>query len=150
MLRMTRWNPFEELTSLHSEMERVLGRSWGDYPAWKQWSWTPATDISSGKKGWTVRMALPGVDLKDVHVDLYHNVLTVIGERTLNEKKTEPHVSEIAYGRFERSFTLPENVAAEKVNANFENGMLELTLPVSEAAKPRRIEIGNTVPRKAA
>ena len=95
-------------------------------------------------------MALPGIDPKDVHVDLHQNVLTITGERTLNEEKSEQHVSEIGYGRFERSFTLPDNVASEKVNAHFENGMLELTLPVSEAAKPRRIEIGETSSKKVA
>ncbi len=143
MLRMTRSNPFEELTNLHSEMDRVFGGPWGLFPAGKERSWEPDAEISSGNEGWTVRMALPGIDSKDVHVDLQNRVLTITGERALNGKKIEPHLSEIAYGRFERSFTLPENVAQEKVNANFEKGMLELTLPVSEGAKPRRIEIGN-------
>ncbi len=142
MLRMTRWNPFEELTNLHSEMDRVFGGPRGLYAAGKESSWEPDAEISSGNEGWTVRMALPGIDSKDVHIDLQNKVLTVTGERALDGEKIEPHLSEIAYGRFERSFTLPENVAQEKVNASFEKGMLELTLPVSEAAKPRRIEIG--------
>jgi HSP20 family protein len=145
MLSLTRWNPFEELTSLHRELDRVFGRSWGEFPAGKGWSWVPATEVTSDEHGWTVRMALPGIEPKDVHVDLTHNVLTVSGERATevkSEEKAERHMSEIGYGHFERSFTLPENVAAEDVAAHFDNGMLELRLPLREAAKPRRIEIG--------
>ena len=150
MLSVTRWNPFEELTSMHREMDRVFGRSWGEYAARKGRSWVPAAEVTSETGGWKVRMALPGIDPADVHVDLNHNVLTITGERTVKTEESEQQISEIGYGRFERSFTLPEHVATEKVSANFDNGMLELTLPVSEAAKPRRIEIGKTAPRKVA
>ena len=154
MLSVTRWNPFDELPSLHREMERMFGRSWGEFPAERSWSWVPATEVTSDEQGWKVQMALPGIDPKDVHVDLNRNVLTITGERTMKVKgeKSEQHLSEIGYGRFDRSFTLPENVDLTKVGANFENGMLELTLPVTEAAKPRRIEItgGKTIPKKVA
>ena len=157
MLSVTRWNPFEELTSMHREMDRVFGRSWSWVPAAevrragrKGRSWVPAAEVTSETGGWKVRMALPGIDPADVHVDLNHNVLTITGERTVKAEESEQQISEIGYGRFERSFTLPEHVATEKVSANFDNGMLELTLPVSEAAKPRRIEIGKTAPRKVA
>ena len=142
MLNLTRWNPFEELTSLHREMDRVFGPSWGEYPKGERWSWVPATEVTSGKDGWTVRMALSGIDPQDVHVDLNGNVLTIKGERTLKKEEGEEQMSEIGYGHFERSFTVSENVDAEKVSATFEHGMLELRLPVAETAKPRRIEIG--------
>ena len=152
MLSLTRWNPFEELTSLHREMDQVFGRSWGEYPAGRGWSWVPPTEVTSDKEGWKVRIALPGIDPKDVHVDLAGNLLTIKGERTVKEEDAEKHMSEIGYGSFERSFTLPENVAIEKVHAAFDNGMLELTLPVAAAAKPRRIEIegGKVIPKKVA
>ena len=151
MSSLTHWDPFEELTSsLHREMDRVFGRSWGEYPARKGWSWVPATEVTSGKGGWKVRMALPGIDPTDVHVDLSHNVLAITGERTVKAERTEQQISEIGYGRFARSFTIPEHVAIEKVSAYFDNGMLELRLPVSEAAKPRRIDIGKTAPKKVA
>ena len=152
MLSLSRWNPFEELTNLHREMDRVFGRSWDEVPAGRSWSWVPASEVASDEQGWKVQMALPGIDPKDVHVDLNNNVLTVTGERTMKGEKAEQHLSEIGYGRFERSFTLPENVDLTNVGAHFENGMLELTLPVTEAAKPRRIEItgGKTIPKKVA
>ena len=152
MLSVTRWNPFEELTSLHREMDRVFGWSWAEYPSDRGWCWVPATEVTSGKEGWKVRMALPGIDPKHVHVDLTGNLLTIKGERTVKEESVERHMSEIGYGSFERRFTLPDNVDVDKVHATSDKGMLELTLPVAEATKPRRIEIegGAEAPKKAA
>ena len=145
MLSMTRWNPFEELGTLHREMDRVFGRYIGEEPAAGP-VWTPATEIRTGEDGWKLRMALPGIDPGKVHVDLHGGSLTVSGERTHTEEDGNGHVSEIRYGRFERAFTLPAKVDAEKVSARYENGMLELTLPLAETAKPRRIAIGTTAP----
>ena len=146
MLSVTRWNPFEELGSLHREMDRVFGRYVGEEPPARA-AWKPATEIRSGDDGWTVRMALPGIDPGQVHVDLHGASLTISGERT----RTGPgdgrgYPSELRYGRFERSFTLPAKVDAEKVGARYEHGMLELTLPLAETARPRRIAIDTAAP----
>ena len=143
MLSMTRWNPFEELTGLHREMDRVFGRYMGDErtgtPAA---AWIPATEINRGDEGWKVRIALPGIDPKDVNIDLDGNNLTITGERTRAGSGGEGRASEFHYGRFERTFTLPANVDSEKVSADYVHGVLELTLPLAETAKPRRIAIG--------
>ncbi len=141
MLKMTRWNPFAELNSLHWEMDRVFGRYVDDEPTGSvQSAWMPATEINSSKEGWTLRMALPGIDPKEVQIDLHADTLTISGERTRTER-TGDHASEFRYGRFERSFMVPSNVDAENVSAEFAQGMLALTLPLAEAAKPRRIAI---------
>ena len=143
MLSMTRWNPLAELNGLHREMDRVFGRYFDgpeDPPA--RPAWTPATEITSDKEGWTLRMALPGVEPKEVDIDLHGNSLTISGERTSATRDGGHRVSELGYGRFERVFALPSNVDAEKVAASYANGMLELTLPLAETAKPRRIAIG--------
>ena len=142
MLRMTRWNPFEELTSLHREMDRVFGRYAGDERAGAPAAWIPATEVNSSEDGWKVRVALPGIDPQDVHIDLHGNSLTISGERTRTETNGQGRTSEFHYGRFERAFMLPANVDAEKVVASYDNGMLELSLPLAEAARPRRIAIG--------
>ncbi len=141
MLSLTRWNMFEELTSLHRDVDWVFARSWGESPTGERRPWVPATEVTSGKEGWTVRIALSGIDPKGVHVDLNGNVLTVTGERTVKKEEGEKHISEIGYGHFERSFRLRDNVDLENVSATFEHGMLELVLPMTEAAKPRQIEI---------
>lgn len=140
---LTRWTPFEELTSLHREMDRLFTRAF-DNPAGQGSqagaAFTPAIEVSSAKDGWNVRLALPGVDPKDVHIEVAANNLTVRGERR-REQKAEPYLSEITYGRFERTLTLPDSIDAEKVTAGYRNGLLELTLPLKESVKPRKIEI---------
>ena len=106
-------------------------------------SWAPATEIATVPDGWQVRMALPGIDPGDVKIDLNGDTLTVAGERSKRREDAELNRSEISYGRFERLLTLPSNVDADRVEANFDNGMLDLSLPLAESAKPRRIEIGS-------
>ena len=145
MLSMTRWNPFEELGTLHREMDRVFGRHIGEEAAAGP-DWTPATEVRSGEDGWSVRMALPGIDPSQVHVDLHGGSLAISGERTRTEPTGPGYSSEIRYGRFERLFTLPAKVDAEKVSARYDNGMLELTLPLAETARPRRIAVGTAPP----
>lgn len=141
---LIRWNPFEELTSLHRDVDRVFGRYWNEVPAVPTGTtFVPATEVFSDKNAWRVRMALPGIDPKDVLIEVTGNTLSVSGERSDKQESREPYVSEISYGRFERTFTIPSTVDASKVTASYNNGILELTLPVQEAVKPRRIEIGS-------
>ena len=143
MLSMTRWNPFEELTGLHRQMDQVFGRYLGDERATAPGAaWIPATEIHASDDGWKLRVALPGIDPEHVHVDLHGTSLTVSGERTRSEENGAGQTSEFHYGRFERAFTLPANVDADQVVAHYEHGVLELTLPLAEAARPRRIAIG--------
>ena len=147
MLSMTRWNPFEDLTNLHREMDRAFGRYAGNEPAAVSTAaWIPATEVGSDEESCTVRVALPGIDPNQVHVDLHGNSLTISGERTRTEPNGQGYSSEFRYGTFERAFTLPTKVDTENVTARYDNGMLELTLPLSETAKPRRIAIGTAAP----
>ena len=148
MLSLTRWNPFVEMNSLHQELDKALRWSPDRVPGESDRSWVPATEVASDNDGWKLRMALPGIDPKDVSVNLNGDELTITGER--KQEPTDRHVSEFGYGRFERRFTMPVSVAADQVSATFEHGMLELMLPVTEAAKPRRIEIGGATSSKAA
>ena len=148
MLSMTtRWNPFEDLTNLHREMDRAFGRYASNGPAAVSTAaWIPATEVSSDEESCTVRVALPGVDPSQVHVDLHGNSLTISGERTRTEPNGHSYSSELRYGAFERAFTLATKVDAENVTARYDHGMLALTLPLFEAAKPRRIAIGTAAP----
>ena len=141
MRSLTRRNPFGELNSLQYELDRVFGRTWDVSASDTSRTWVPSTEISSDDDGCTVRMALPGVDPKDVDVELAENVLTVKGERKIKTNDENSYVSEFGHGAFTRSFRLPTNIDAEKVVANFEHGMLELRLPLAEAAKPRQIRV---------
>jgi len=92
-----------------------------------------------------VRVALPGVDPNEIQLNLHGNRLTISGEhKSDQEKKDSDYVHrEFSYERFERTVVLPEDVDTEKLNAEFNNGMLEITVPVSSAALPRKVEIKN-------
>jgi HSP20 family protein len=142
MFGTTRWSPVDELTTLHREMDRLFGRAYGDSGAG---AFAPAVEVLSSKDAWHVRVALPGIDPKNVQIDLAGDTLTIRGERSriqpVGSDKAQAHVSEIAYGRFERTLTLPDAIDSDKVNATYNNGMLELSLPLRESLKPRRIEV---------
>lgn len=139
---LTRWNPFDELSTLHREMDRLFGRAFSDTPAGTvaQASFVPAVEVANQKDGWTVRLAIPGVDPKDLQIEVAGNTLTVRGERR-REERNEPYMTEFSYGRFERTLTLPESIDGDKVTANYRNGMLDLRLPLHESVKPRKVQI---------
>jgi HSP20 family protein len=105
--------------------------------------WAPAVDILENEREIVIKAELPGIELKDVAVTIDNNVLTLKGERHVDKdaKKDNFHRMERAYGVFARSFALPEHVDASRVTAEFKVGLLTVTLPKSEAAKSRSIEI---------
>ena len=105
--------------------------------------WTPRVDINETEKSVIIEAELPGIEKKDVKVEVKNDVLTISGERT-REKKTENaenYCVERHHGKFERSFTLGDTVNADKVAAAYKNGVLTLTLPKKEAALPKEISI---------
>ena len=116
----------------------------------KVWNFVPAieTYVDKEAKKYVCRIALPGIEPKDVIVNLQGNLLTIRGERKLvhRPKETELFEEEIAYGVFERVLTLPEFVNVEKLAAEYVNGVLEIVAPVAVAALPRKIEIKTAVP----
>lgn len=105
--------------------------------------WAPAVDILENERGITIKAELPGIDTKDIAVTVDNNVLTLKGERHVEKdaRKENFHRMERAYGVFTRSFALPAHVDAANVKAEFKDGLLTVTLPRSDAAKARAIEI---------
>lgn len=105
--------------------------------------WLPSVDIKESPETLSLVVELPGLKKEDVSIMVENQVLTIAGERKFeSEQKDETyHRIERSYGGFLRSFTLPANVKADQVDARFENGLLTVTLPKVDEAKPRRIEI---------
>ena len=104
----------------------------------------PKVDIVEGKEGYHIKADMPGLDKKDIKVEVENGVLTISGEK--KEEKVEGEKNryyhlERTYGAFCRSFRLPDNVSSEHVDAKYANGVLELTLKKTEAAKPKAIEV---------
>jgi HSP20 family protein len=106
-------------------------------------SWMPAVDVYENEQALILKAELPGFSKDDVHVELKDNVLTLKGERKreVEVKEEQYHRMERSHGTFQRSFALPIGVEAEKAEATFKDGVLELTLPKAEVAKPKRIGI---------
>jgi HSP20 family protein len=106
-------------------------------------AWTPAVDVYEDENAYLIKLELPEVNRDDVKVNLNENTLSISGERRVeNEQKRENyHRVERSYGQFYRSFTLPPNVDTGAIKAEFKDGMLRLTLPKKEEAKPKQIEV---------
>jgi HSP20 family protein len=130
---------FERLPNLQEELERLF-----NFPSVTGiTTWQPALDVYEEKDNYVVKVELPGVNKEDVKLSLEQGTLTITGERKAETKPetTEVHLSERFYGRFQRSLNLPETLAVDQVKAQFKDGVLTVTLPKSEAAKPRQIDI---------
>lgn len=143
---LVRWDPFREMETLHGEIERLFDQALGRpllRGEERGATWMPNVDIHEDKDGINISADLPGMTQKDVQVNIDNNVLTLTGERKLDreDKKDNYHRIERFYGKFSRSFSLPNTVDTDKVEAHMENGVLRIHLPKREEAKPRQIEI---------
>jgi HSP20 family protein len=145
MTRITRWNPFREMVEMQRQMDRIfedVGRAVGD----GEWSavgkWL-ALDVHDNGEAYTVQADLPGMNPDDIDITLHENTLTISGEFMQPEapEGTQNVLNERRYGSFRRSITLPNAIDADNVEANYEDGVLQLTIPKSEAAKPRQISV---------
>lgn len=133
---LTRWDPFTEMSRFQDELFRRGGEA-------ERRRFRPAVDVYEDQEGILLQADLPGVKSDNVHVDVNDGVLTLRADRKLEqeEKKENYQIVERPYGTFERSFSLPTTVDAEKINAQLKEGVLNVWLPKSERSKPRRIEV---------
>jgi HSP20 family protein len=151
-MAIVRWEPFRDLASLQERMNRLFDESFkgigrGTEDDWLLGgTWAPAVDIFEQEGNIVLKAELPGIDPKDVDIRLENNVLTLRGERKVdNEVKRESfHRIERAYGTFARSFTLPSTVDQQSIKADYKDGVLKVVLPKREEAKPKQITIGIT------
>ena len=148
-MAIVRWEPFRDLAGLQDRMNRLFDESFrgartGTADEWALGgSWAPAVDIYEQDGNIVMKAELPGVDPKAVDIRLENNTLTLRGERKLDKEVKEDsyHRVERAYGAFSRSFTLPTVVDQGNIKAEYRDGVLKLTLPKREEAKPRQIQI---------
>lgn len=107
-------------------------------------SWTPAVDIYEAGGEIVFNMELPGFEKNELDINVENNRLTVSGERVFKEQEGKDfHRVERWYGKFQRSFQLPSTVDVDNISANLKNGLLTLTIPKREEAKPRQIKVGS-------
>lgn len=149
---LVRWNPFEEeLSSWHRDIDDLFGRFIGR-PEARLAGGVPPMETYRKNGNCVMRFDLPGIDPKDLDVHMEGDLLTVKAERRADEKG--PDYRETYYGKFERTVTLPHGVKGDKISARYENGVLEVVVPLpSELAGkkiPIAIDAGKTIESKAA
>jgi HSP20 family protein len=149
-MAIVRWEPFRDLVSIQDRMNRIFDDAFrgasrtGTEDDWALGgTWAPAVDIFEKDGTIVLKAELPGVDPKDVDVRVENNVLTLRGERKFESevKREQYHRVERAYGSFSRSFTLPNVVDTEHIKAEYKDGVLRVSLPQKEEAKPKQISI---------
>ncbi len=148
---LTRWDPLSELTSLQDRVSQLFGPRPAPWwrlgravePSLAMPSFIPVVDVFEDEHNIIVTAELPGIEEKDLNINVENGVLTISGERKMEheEEKENFHRIERSYGRFTRSFTLPPTVNEEDVKAEFANGVLKITLGKREEAKPKQIKI---------
>ncbi len=147
-MTLARWNPFREMEEILDRVNRNMAgrpRLQGDtsQETMSTADWTPSVDISETDREYRIKAEIPGVEKEDVDVSINQGVLVIHGVRKSEkeEKDEKYHRVERAYGSFVRSFTLPDDVDDDGIDARFKGGMLFLTLKKSEKAKPKSIKI---------
>ncbi|MFQ5770989.1 MAG: Hsp20/alpha crystallin family protein [bacterium] len=143
---LTRWNPARDLLGITEEMNRLVDNVFkGDTreASLFKGSWSPVVDISEDNDNFYLHVELPGLKREDVKVRYEEGLLTVTGEKKAEkeEKDVNYHRVERSYGKFERSFRVPSRIINDKIDADFSNGVLTITLPKAEEIKPKEIEV---------
>ena len=136
-MTVVRYEPWALLNRLHRELDQTFESAARDA------SWTPSVDVHEEAQRFIVSADLPGVKPGDIEVTADKGVLTLRGERQVDQRGVEGHYSRVerVSGKFVRTFSLPENVQTDAIKAQFKDGVLELTIPKAAKPEPRRIEV---------
>lgn len=148
-MELVRWNPWSNRVAVRSNFDRIFdeffsapafARSRGDGFAG---DWNPAVDVFEEDNRYVIKAEIPGVDKKDITLDVNDGVLTLKGERkhASEENKDNYYRREMAYGSFQRAFRLPGDVDADNIKADYKDGVLRIEVPKPEARKPRQITV---------
>jgi len=144
MTYLTRFRPFGDLASLQRQLDSLFQDfNRGSDELLTSSSFVPAADIYEDEHNITLKLEVPGIEAKDLDIQFENNTLTVRGERKFEKEEKEEnfHRVERRYGSFARSFTLPNTVDSENVEADYDSGVLKITLPKREEAKPKQIKV---------
>jgi len=145
-MQITRWAPFRDLVSNQDRFNQLFNetfaRAFGDQEPTSR-AWVPAVDIYETAENLVLQAELPGINPDDVEIQMEDNTLYLKGMRKFEKEVKEEnfHHVERSYGTFSRSFALPGSIEADKVNAEYKNGILTLTMPKREEAKAKKIKI---------
>lgn len=143
-MALVRWDPVREMEDMFSRYAKAMAwPSLGAQETMAAVEWVPRVDIAETDTAYLIKAEIPGVNKEDVKITVDDGILTISGERReeKEEKNKKFHRVERIYGKFSRSFTLPDNVDESKIDAEFKDGVLTLTIPKTEKAKPKAVEV---------
>lgn len=149
---LNRWEPFRGASTLQEQVNRLFGSALERSAEESNLTtWAPAVDIYETEQELVVKADLPDVDPKDLDIRVENNILTIRGERKFEKKVNEDNYLRVerAYGSFSRSFSLANTVNSEAIKADYQNGVLTLTIPKREEAKPKQIKVNVGTPAVA-
>jgi HSP20 family protein len=134
---LAKWDLFRDLRSVEDEFDRLAGR------AYSRDTWVPALDVRESEDRWEVTLDLPGLEPGDVSVTFEDGMLSITGKREFSKEDQGDtwHRIERSFGTFARSLRLPQTADTEKIEASFDKGVLTVSVPKTEQAKPRTIEV---------
>jgi HSP20 family protein len=139
------WQGLDRLSDLRNEIDRLFDAPLAEFAHSSQLlsGWTPALDVHEDNDKFVVKVELPGMKKEEIEISLHDGSLSISGERKSEQtlKDAEVHRTERFFGRFQRSIALPSPVASDKVSAQYKDGILTVTLPKTEEAKPRQINV---------
>jgi HSP20 family protein len=143
---LTRWDPIRELYSLQNRMNRLFEEQYGgkgEDSLTTAGAFVPPVDIYEDEHSIQLRLEVPGIDEKDLDIKVENNTLSVSGERKFEKEEKEENFRRVErrYGSFVRSFTLPNTVNTEDINASYDNGVLNIRLAKRAEAKPKQIKV---------
>jgi HSP20 family protein len=146
MTVLTRWQPFREFSTLQDRINRAFRESYsgeGRDESLTSSSFAPAVDVYENEHQVTLKIEVPGIDEKDIDVQVENHTLTVHGERKIEKEEKEENYRRVErhYGTFTRTFTLPQTVDTENVAATYDKGVLKIALPKKAEAKPKQIKV---------
>ncbi len=145
-MKLRLWEPFERVRPFTKEWEEWINeasKAMSPREGLDNATWTPKVDVVENEDSYVVNADIPGMNKEDIKIDIDDNTLTIKGEKKLENKEEKENYIRIerSYGSFFRTFALSENVDRENIKANYKDGVLELTLPKKEEAKPKQIEV---------
>lgn len=144
MANLARWDPFRDLMSIQSELNRLFGRAYvGEEVGGPAASWLPAMDVHETKDAFVMSLDLPGVDPEAVEVSVEDSTLTVKGERRFEAETSEEDYIRVErrFGSFARTLSLPSGADPERIEASFDRGVLTISVQKAEETKPRKIAV---------
>jgi HSP20 family protein len=134
MIGLTRWNTFDDLLNFQQEMDRLFNQFWSDLPSRTVAGSSPSFQVNKTDDGWRLDVPMPGIDPKNVAIEVAGNTLSIRAEVPASDNNTTATY-------YEQTLTIPQFLDVEKLSASHHHGMLRLTLPLKESVKPRRINI---------